>query len=480
MSMSAGPMSRKVLLVDSDVDSLGALASALRARGLTVSIASEAFEAVEQAFLSHPDVVLAVQHFDAGGDLSDAFRAVPELADTPLLFLVGSGEADALGPDEVLRADVDHVISRITQASPRESRPPLLQDIRGNVEQMPVVDLLQLLAMNRRSGVLGITTGSGTGEVRLVEGEVVDAVFRRLEGEKALVRLLGERDGMFAFSPGELATARRITGSTQQLLIEAMRQLDELGRRRAEIAPAGEALLLEGEAPPVGEDARRAGYGPPDPSGQRAAIARELAVMLQVPRSLDELLDEIAGPDLEILQALLELMNAQRIRRIPIAELTTPLAPVEQLPVLRSLVTRLTRPGFAPPPRVLIAAGIKRMPALAHAVRHIADAIAPADPPPLAALPRLLGTLRLGDGVELAVGGLPTDDTFAPTWALALPGAAAVVRLNDAGGPALQAYCESLEVMLIEAESVMGSVDVAVPGQVAALVRSALEMAAGV
>jgi len=71
----------------------------------------------------------------------------------------------------------------------------------------------------------------------------------------------------------------------------------------------------------------------------------------------------------------------------------------------------------------------------------------------------------------------PTDDAFAPTWTLAIPGAAAVVRLAGAGGQALEAHCEAVEVMLLDAESVMGSLDTAVPAQVAALVRSALEMA---
>ena len=120
------------------------------------------------------------------------------------------------------------------------------------------------------------------------------------------------------------------------------------------------------------------------------------------------------------------------------------------------------------------------MPALAYSIRRITDAVAPTETPPRAALPRPLGTLRLGDGVELALTGLPAEETFAPTWALALPGAAAVIRLHDAGGPALEAHCEAVEVMLIDAESVMGTVDVAVPLQVAALVRSALEVAAGV
>ena len=206
----------------------------------------------------------------------------------------------------------------------------------------------------------------------------------------------------------------------------------------------------------------------------------DLVQILQIPRSLDEILDDLPVPDLMILDELCAMMAAGKLRRIPLSELTTPFAPPEQLPMLRSLVIRLTRPGFTPPPRLVIAASAKRMPALAHSVRRISDTTAPTEAFPRAALPRALGTLRLGDGVELALLGLPTEDTFAPTWSLALPGAAAVVRLGEAGGAALEAQCEAVEVMLIDAESVMGALDAAVPAQVAALVRSALSLAAGV
>jgi len=461
-------MSRRVLLVDSDVDALGTLASALRSRGLSVANASDAFEAVEQAFQSRPDVVLVDKQLEANEDLTRAFDVVPELTDTPVLLLVRSGRVDQLGPREILRTDIDLVVSRVAEASPRESRVPLEQEVRGNIEQMPMVDLIQLLTMNRRSGVLGITTSDGAGEIRLADGEVIDAVYRRLEGEKAFYRLLGERAGRFAFAPGEPATLRRLTSPTSHLLMEAMRQVDEVQRRRRELAPAGEALMLSEGSRPTSL-----------PTGP-APLERELTALLQIPRSLDEILDELSATDLAVMEALVQFDGAARLRRIPIAELTTPFAPPEQLAVLRSLVTRLTRPGFAPPPRLVIATGAKRMPALAHAIRRINDAAAPTDAPPRAALPRPLGTLRLGDGVELALTGLPTDETFAPSWAIALPGAAAVVRLGDAGGAALEAHCEAVEVMLIDAESVMGAVDVAVPAQVAALVRSALEVAAGV
>src|SRR6185295_18171666 len=107
-------MSRRVLLVDADVDALGALASALRAHGLTVTNASEPFDAVEQAFQTRPEVVLIAESLDRDGELTEAFRAVPELAETPLLSLVEDGSAHSLPPDKVLRIDLDHIIQRVT------------------------------------------------------------------------------------------------------------------------------------------------------------------------------------------------------------------------------------------------------------------------------------------------------------------------------------------------------------------------------
>src|SRR5689334_17249995 len=67
-----GAMSRRILLVDADVNALGALASALRARGLTVYNASEVYEAVEQAFKHRPDVILVTRDLDGAGELVEA------------------------------------------------------------------------------------------------------------------------------------------------------------------------------------------------------------------------------------------------------------------------------------------------------------------------------------------------------------------------------------------------------------------------
>lgn len=461
-------MSRKVMIVDSDVDALGALASALRARGLLVSIASEVFDAVEQAYQKKPHVLLAAKEMDRDGDLSAALGAVPSLADMPVVYLVDPASKKELGPRDIKRTDVDRIASQILAVALPGVASDAQQEVRGNVQQMPLVDLLQLLTMNQRSGALAVTTPGGNGEVRLADGQIVDAVYRRLEGEKALFRLLAAQEGQFAFVPGEGA-ARRIATPTNALLMEAMRQIDELRQLRREIAPASEVFLAHEPASFPGRDPAE---------GER--LERELLAALQVPRGLDELCDEISASDLEAVSALAKLVGAGRVQAMPLASLTAPFAPEGQLSILRALVARLTPKGFLPPPRVVIAASQRRMLGLAHAVRYIEGVVASSDVPPRAALPRPFGTLRLGEGVELSLVGLPVDDTFAPVWALTLPGAAAVVRIDGAGGPAFEQCCEAVDAQVLEAEQLVTELDVAMPSQVAALVRSAIETAAGV
>ena len=62
-------MARRVLLADSDVDALGELAAALRVRGFTVLLASDAEAALERARSDAPDIVLAAASLAEEEDL---------------------------------------------------------------------------------------------------------------------------------------------------------------------------------------------------------------------------------------------------------------------------------------------------------------------------------------------------------------------------------------------------------------------------
>ena len=124
---------------------------------------------------------------------------------THILHLGRATGGASLAPDELPHHDIELIARRLYAIPNRVSVGPAEEggDFRGDLQQVSSVDLLQLLAMNRRSGTLSINTQAGNGEVRIKSGEIVDAVFRRLEREKALYRLLAQTDGTtFSFVSG--------------------------------------------------------------------------------------------------------------------------------------------------------------------------------------------------------------------------------------------------------------------------------------
>jgi hypothetical protein len=87
--------------------------------------------------------------------------------------------------------------------------------------------MVQVLFNARKSGNLKIRARDGVGEIHFAEGQVVDAAWRELRGEEAFFAMLRLRDGEFALDPSYRATARVIHQSSEALLLEALRRLDE-------------------------------------------------------------------------------------------------------------------------------------------------------------------------------------------------------------------------------------------------------------
>lgn len=454
-------MARSILVVESDFDALGALASRLRARGLEVAIADNVASALDRAHVAAPEAVIVAAQILEDGGLRAKFAADPALARAMIFTLYTQLPDRDLRADELDASEIEDIVRRM-HALPARRAVTESGDVRGNLQQIGILDLLQLLSMNRRSGSLSITTQAGAGEVRLSDGEVVDAVYRRLEGEKALYRLLAETEGVFSFASGAAHSLRRIVLPTRTLLLEGMRHIDETTRRREQLNSESDAFLA---------------IVPPETS-PREAGQRVLEVLL-APRTLSELLDEVPLADLEVLEALSELLDLGQIRRIPAGAARVELADAERLTVLAALAKRAARAGFRPPVRVAIAASQQRLATLTHAVSRIADAMAPTEMVPSAPIPHALATLRLSDGGELGVVGLPLVEAYAPLWALVLPSCAAVARLDPAVPDVLEYACANAGVPVVDAAALLPEGEEGDPEQVASLLRALLERAAG-
>lgn len=448
-------MTLSVLIVDAELEVLGDLASGLRALGLEVAIADSHTLALERARSRRPDALVIERSFADRTDLLERLAADRHLAAIPRLLMADSPtDGDLLDRRDcaALARSLYAVLPREKTVAGREG------DFRGDLTQLGVVDLLQLLSMNRRSGALTIATSRGAGEVRLREGEIVDAVFRRQEGEKALFRLIAEQEGSFAFASGNETALRRIEVPTSALLLEGVRQIDEVRQLRDVLGGSDTALTTHVDLP--------SGATP---------LELEIFETLETPKSLDDLLEELGESDLRILQVTNQLLVSGHLRRLSEGTARAELTEPDRLHLLAALLRRLSREGFGGTARLVFAGDARRLAALAHAAGRLAEAEVPAQSLPLAPVPHTFATLKLPEAARLELVALPLAEEFGPLWSLSLPGSAAVVQLDGPGSALLEQLTGVLGIPLLSAVTVLGQMDEADSQQVAALIRGTLD-----
>lgn len=99
--------------------------------------------------------------------------------------------------------------------------------VTGTLGLFSLVDLFQLLAAAKRTGRLAVDHPSGLARVYFDRGKVVHAEFCELTGERAVYALFADERGTFEFRIGLTAPNDSITVGTENLILEAVRLLDE-------------------------------------------------------------------------------------------------------------------------------------------------------------------------------------------------------------------------------------------------------------
>lgn len=129
--------------------------------------------------------------------------------------------------------------------------------IQGLIEEVPLPDVLQLLATARKTGILAVQGEGHAAEVWLDRGRVTECILdgrEDLAPHKSLYRVLGWSNGRFELrSEGEEGNTRPIPQKkpvpqpVEVLIMEGMRQLDELKRLRSNLP---DRLVPTGKADP--------------------------------------------------------------------------------------------------------------------------------------------------------------------------------------------------------------------------------------
>ncbi|MFW5968761.1 MAG: DUF4388 domain-containing protein, partial [Persicimonas sp.] len=116
--------------------------------------------------------------------------------------------------------------------SQRTTGATLTGSISGLIEEVPLPDLLQLFSTSRKSGVLVIRTENDDAKIYLREGRVYFATINDdhdISPYKAFYRVLAWKKGTFSLEqPTDESFENEIDESIENLLMEGMRQLDEI------------------------------------------------------------------------------------------------------------------------------------------------------------------------------------------------------------------------------------------------------------
>jgi CheY-like chemotaxis protein len=246
---------QSLLLVDGDTKSLRVLEVSLKKSGFNVTTAVNGQDALAKVETSAPDLIISdtkMPEMD-GFELVERLKQNADWATIPFIFLTGQSDVEdkirglELGVEDYLTKPIyiKEIVTRVKILLQKKQRQSLEENKResrtkfaGALSDMAVVDLIQTIEISRKSGVIHFTNSDGKrGAIYFRNGKVIDAELGRLTGEDAVYRLLVWNEGEFEVEFKNVRRKDVIELSSQGLLMEGMRRVDEWGRLCEQLPP---------------------------------------------------------------------------------------------------------------------------------------------------------------------------------------------------------------------------------------------------
>jgi DNA-binding response OmpR family regulator/tetratricopeptide (TPR) repeat protein len=302
---------RSLLLVDSDIRSLRVLEVSLKKAGFNVTTAENGRHALDIIEAAQPDLVISdtdMPEMD-GFELCRRLKDEPSWGHIPIIFLTGQSSIEhkvrglELGVEDYLTKPIyiKEILTRVRILLQKAERASLEEKrdgrtrFSGQLADMGVVDLIQTIEVSRKSGLIHFAAeGGGRATLYFRDGKVIDAEAGHLQGEDAVYRLLTWSDGEFEVLFRQVRRKDAIAMSSQALLMEGMRRLDEWGRIQEQIPPLSRVFQID--------------YA--ELADRLAELPDELNALLRLfdgRRSLMEIIDAAEHGDLETLEVISKL-----------------------------------------------------------------------------------------------------------------------------------------------------------------------------
>jgi response regulator RpfG family c-di-GMP phosphodiesterase len=228
---------QQALLVDVDPEETTVLELRMIEQGFVVKTARSAELALKELAKGETDLV--VGEVDLGS--SDGLALLAEARKQPwgkdlpwVIYTLRQERAIAqkafeLGVIDYVNkpANADVLVAKLKALLAQRASSRASRGVSGSLREMGLPDMVQVLFHGKKSGSLRIRASEGGGEIHFHDGNVVNALWNELRGEDAFFAMLKLRDGEFGLDPAFKPTSRVIHTSSEGLLLEGMRRMDE-------------------------------------------------------------------------------------------------------------------------------------------------------------------------------------------------------------------------------------------------------------
>ncbi|MDF1535412.1 MAG: response regulator [bacterium] len=248
----------RILIVD-DEENIRHLLRLAFEEEFEVVEAVDGLDAFEKAVRIKPHIILSdimMPRLDGYG-LYRKIKSRPETSAVPFVFLSAKKDVDErvvgleMGVDDYitkpfsikeLKAKVRSITRKVTDLKE-------LGSLEGLLKEVDLVDVIQLIDMGRKTGMLLLETPGGTGKVYFDKGGPIFAQTGAWNGVEAFNVMLSWRDGRFKLDQKALEIEGNIDpGSGQELLMEGVRLSDEMEEAIRELPPGDGPLFLSEKA----------------------------------------------------------------------------------------------------------------------------------------------------------------------------------------------------------------------------------------
>jgi len=211
-----------------------------------VSAISDGTDALLKAIESPPDLIVSDYTLPGldGRQLVEKLKSRPNTSKIPIILL--ASRSDITEKLKMIQDSVEDFIEkpfftkdalkRIKRLIDRITLEKMAKEapaegvLRGSLAQMNIMDLFQSLEMGHKTCLLTLTNNGQSCKMYFNDGQVNHAIFGDVKGDEAVYKTMGWMDGSFSIDFNQSSPEQTTTKSTQGLLMEGLRLLDESNR----------------------------------------------------------------------------------------------------------------------------------------------------------------------------------------------------------------------------------------------------------